>query len=478
MNFRKLLKQYVKKGEEPDMVLYLLVSQMCNIRCRFCYQKSFDKECLSDEVLYKKLKPLYPHVKFLPIVGGEVTVVPGMKQYVKWVKENYPHIDILIGTNGVAFDHDWMDLTEKYHLLINYSLNAVKQETYNQILVSGNPEHIFGQINQNFNALLKIHDRSDRPVINEVSMVVTEYTASDVEDFIIKALEAGVNAMIRFNVEKDVVMSPQFMEADKTAIKLKYFCEDYITVTPWHNPNYEAQDKILAEMRGDPDITKEKEGFLLSHKKKKASGATLTYIDYMPENTDYCPVIDRGLAVEFDGTVVPCYNLPNYVLGNIYYNSTEEMLNGERLKTIREEIHHGSYQYCFDRCPLNRNPDNGYKNKDVKFAPLYDRYFSEGRYADAIKEYEKIWGTPLCRAKQKYEMAYCLHQIGKDPDRAQWLYTQALEEGFDEFWVKYNRSDLYIRMNKIEEARNDICDACRLAPNHIGAKKIFAKLSE
>ena len=91
-----------------------------------------------------------------------------MKEYVRWIKENYPHIDIVIGTNGVAFDEDWLALTEKYHLLINYSLNAVKQETYDQILVSGDAKEIFGKINDHFHALLEIHNRSERPVVNEV----------------------------------------------------------------------------------------------------------------------------------------------------------------------------------------------------------------------------------------------------------------------------------------------------------------------
>ncbi len=477
MNFKRFYQKCVKK-EEADMVLFLLVSQMCNIRCKFCYQKSFDRQRLSDEVLYERLKPLYPRVRFLPIVGGEVTVVPGMKEYVRWIKENYPHIDIVIGTNGVAFDEDWLALTEKYHLLINYSLNAVKQETYDQILVSGDAKEIFGKINDHFHALLEIHNRSERPVVNEVSMVVTEDTASDVEAFIIKALAAGVNPMIRFNVEKEIEMSPQFMEADRVAIKLKYFCEDYITVTPWHNPNYETQDALIGEMRKDPVLREEKETFLLTHAKKKSSGPAITYIDYMPEGASCCPVIDRGLSVGFDGTVVPCYNLPNYVLGNIYYDTVEEILTGERLRTIRQEIHCGDYQYCFDRCPLNQNPDSGYKNREVKFHPLYERYFAEGNYAGALKEYEKIWDTPLCNARQKYEMAYCLHVTGTDYIRAERLYAQAFTEGFDEFWVKYNRCDLYIRMERIEAARNDIHDACKLAPDHAGARELFQRLSE
>lgn len=76
MKFKRFYLKCVKK-EQADMVLFLLVSQMCNIRCKFCYQKSFDRQRLSDRMLYERLKPLYPRVRFLPIVGGGSNGRPG-----------------------------------------------------------------------------------------------------------------------------------------------------------------------------------------------------------------------------------------------------------------------------------------------------------------------------------------------------------------------------------------------------------------
>ncbi|MEY8335232.1 SPASM domain-containing protein [Lachnospiraceae bacterium 47-T17] len=447
------------------MILYLLVSQMCNIRCNFCYQENFGTDRLSDEILYRKLKPLYPKVKFIPIVGGEVTIVPGMKEYVTWLKENYPHIDIVIGTNGVAFDNEWVDLCRKYKLMINYSLNAVHLDTYKSILNGEKPEQIFRAINKNFQELLyaQIEDRDN--YINEISMVVTDYTACDVEDFILKGLEWGVNPMIRFNVEKDSVFSPEMLKAEQTAYKLKYFCENYITVTPWHSPNFQEEDRIMHQLK--KDFSDEKKSFLKNHKKKKALCPTVTYLDYLIK-ANGCPVIKQALAVGFDGSVVPCYNLPEYVLGNLYYHTLDEILDSPQLCEIREQIEKNDYKYCFERCPLNQNPTTSIKNARRNYTPLYEKYFSGGELLKALNEYKKIVGTPLFKARQKYEMAYCLHVGAGKLEEAIDLYTKAYEENFDEFWIKYNRAAAYIDLGNIELARNDIADAEALNPEHEG----------
>jgi MoaA/NifB/PqqE/SkfB family radical SAM enzyme len=438
--------------KKPDMVLYLLISQMCNIRCRFCYQENFESMRLSDDILYNKLKELYQRVAFLPIVGGEVTIVPGMKEYITWLKENYPHIDVLIGTNGVAFDDEWIELTRKYGLLINYSLNAVREETYEKILVSGNSNKIFSAIHKNYEKLWEIHMESERPLLNEVSMVVTDYTADDVEDFIKHALAKGINPMIRFDVKKGNAITPKILEAEETAMRLKVFCEDYITVTPWHHPHYIEEGAIYDSIRRNH--ADEKEKFLLKNEKRRARWQTRTYIDYMPKSVS-CPVINHAISVGYDGSVVPCYNLPNYVLGNIYYDNLEDLLYGEKMRTIQNQIKHGNYKYCFDRCPMNCRPKTSQNGSELKFEPQYKKLFLNGDYENAAVEYERIINTPLMGAQQAYEYAYCLHVVGTELEKAVEWYNIALEKGFDEYWVCYNRSDAYKKLGMQDEAKID-----------------------
>ena len=47
-------------------------------------------------------------------------------------------------------------------------------------------------------------------------------------------------------------------------------------------------------------------------------------------------------------------------------------------------------------------------------------------------------------------------------------YDKALQNGFDEFWVKYNRASVLVLIGKKEQALADLKDALRLKPNDAG----------
>jgi FkbM family methyltransferase len=71
-----------------------------------------------------------------------------------------------------------------------------------------------------------------------------------------------------------------------------------------------------------------------------------------------------------------------------------------------------------------------------------------------------------------YLYAICLHVIGHDLESALNHYNIALEEGFDKFWVKYNRASLLSLMGRKEEAIVDIDEAVQLKPEHEDALKV------
>ena len=63
-----------------------------------------------------------------------------------------------------------------------------------------------------------------------------------------------------------------------------------------------------------------------------------------------------------------------------------------------------------------------------------------------------------------YMYALCLHQLSKDSAKALHHYTYALENGCDEFWVRYNRGLLLSSIGEKEAAANDLERALTLAP--------------
>jgi tetratricopeptide (TPR) repeat protein len=94
----------------------------------------------------------------------------------------------------------------------------------------------------------------------------------------------------------------------------------------------------------------------------------------------------------------------------------------------------------------------------------------EGKHEEAIQELTVLLnGRPL-DSDPYYLMGFCLQVTGRDLEEAIQLYGRALELGHDEFWVRYNRGALYMRLGRIEEARADLARAVELDPKHDGAR--------
>ncbi len=75
-----------------------------------------------------------------------------------------------------------------------------------------------------------------------------------------------------------------------------------------------------------------------------------------------------------------------------------------------------------------------------------------------------------------YLYAFCLHIQKKELEDALKHYNIALEQGFSEFWVRFNRSDLYLYMGKLKEARADIKRALKLNSEHPGIRELNERI--
>jgi Flp pilus assembly protein TadD len=75
-----------------------------------------------------------------------------------------------------------------------------------------------------------------------------------------------------------------------------------------------------------------------------------------------------------------------------------------------------------------------------------------------------------------YLFALCLHIQNKDLELAMKHYNLALQYGYDEFWVKYNRGSLYAQLGNTEEAKADLMRAVELKPEHQGPQQVLQHL--
>lgn len=98
------------------------------------------------------------------------------------------------------------------------------------------------------------------------------------------------------------------------------------------------------------------------------------------------------------------------------------------------------------------------------------------KYGEAYEEIKYLLRRYPNDAKLNYYYAFCLHMQKLDLDKSLQHYNLALENGFDEYWVKYNRGSLLEELGDIYAASEDINRALELKPGDLGATTILKSI--
>jgi tetratricopeptide (TPR) repeat protein len=128
--------------------------------------------------------------------------------------------------------------------------------------------------------------------------------------------------------------------------------------------------------------------------------------------------------------------------------------------------------------------DEYFKLKDLKdiaeqsLRHLLQDLVDSGEWQKAIVYLPKLLERYLADAHFEYLLALCLHMQREDIGKALDYYNLALEHGFNEFWVRYNRGSLYMELGNFEQARLDLERAVELNPEHSDARRRLEELSQ
>jgi hypothetical protein len=104
-----------------------------------------------------------------------------------------------------------------------------------------------------------------------------------------------------------------------------------------------------------------------------------------------------------------------------------------------------------------------------------ERLWSSRRYADAVVYLKRAVREHPSTSEAHYSLAFSLHLAG-NLTAAIAEYNKALELGYVEFWVRYNRGNCYAALKKPALARQDLERATRLNPSHADARAALANL--
>jgi MoaA/NifB/PqqE/SkfB family radical SAM enzyme len=488
--------------EWHDMRLTLIMSLFCNIRCNFCFQDSFEKSvCLSDEVLFQKLSSLYPNTSSLLLQGGEVTALSNGLEFVRHLGTTFPDVALRLTTNGITLSDAWLRELIRDEVSLGISLNSSNPEVYQRILARGSAQVVWTKAYDNVFRLVKAKRILGSTSYVEISMVITEETVDDLEDFVRLGCALGVAVRLGYD-SRSSAFSPKLERSFKRSLFLQRACAGRSTVgivnAPpagrayaaefWANKDNQAEyieyaaafERSLREYRfplgysldpaGSPDVSSLllEAGHAVAKRavertRSIATGPRFTTI----EGRRVCAEPWHSMVFMAQGNVLFCCQTPGYVLGDINGDDTvEEMWRGQKARDFRRRMLQGDYRYCDPNCPTNLGVRTGL----VRGSELYQR----GEFSQARKIFRDCESLIDGDAGLLYQWAYC-EQAAGDVRRSIPLYCRALESGFAEFWVRYHRAQALYAIGSRDEALADIERAHQLDPGNQGCANLLSE---
>lgn len=101
-------------------------------------------------------------------------------------------------------------------------------------------------------------------------------------------------------------------------------------------------------------------------------------------------------------------------------------------------------------------------------------FFDNTDYQKVI-ELTACLSDDACAADTAYKKAFSYHQLG-NAQMALKFYDMAMEKGFSEFWVRYNRGQLFLANGNYEMGKKDLAWAYKLDPVNEDLKQLILNI--
>ena len=384
-----------------DLVLQVCFNSGCNCECKFCFEQywKFRNQIISQDLVYKYLKPLYPKTKVLVPTLCEITACKEGYEYLKWISDNYKNINVFIETNGLAFNEKWRQLAAKNLFDIKVSVNAISDETFRRTVwdPKGN-QHVFsGKIKPNvekYYELLK--EQGKECFAPSFSCVLNSTNYDEVEEFVKQSLQWGSHHVIfhvdaiendvRHGCTKDneglnrallVLAELEKLLSGHVALSYKLFMPSDLLQHYLAKASLLSLDTLkakyseiwsLAEHKKLKDIIDKKNALrAINGKQQFTYNEEVNGITFHKKKTEECSDLVCGnpwqhLRFILDGRIEVCswrqtnkqFRVENFVRnGEIDWN---EVINSDYFKQTRCDFSRGKYnEKCMRNCPAMMN---------------------------------------------------------------------------------------------------------------------------
>ena len=317
--------------------LHLEMGHFCNTRCIMCYQDDYIKK-MPELIWKKKLLPVYKNLDKLIIQGGEVTVMPEVKELIALVKKVNKKVKLGVLTNGLLFGDYWQNELIDNGFMVNFSLNAADEKTYKIMCKHSNYQKVLN----NLKNLIKKRNETNSDLEIYISLVIWKENVHDLADFIRFGKKMGVDK-VRFFMDINHLVADSNVVEKSVGEAWKAYDEEKIIVLGLASfYKYYCFVKKIKNIYSD------------------------RVDDVVMDNDCYYPWI------ECTGEVKGCCNVSSFC-GDLNKNSFEEIWNSKQASVLRNCLIKGDFSQCAVHCPMVKNPKYGWTA--AKFKAMLGDYF-------------------------------------------------------------------------------------------------------
>lgn len=401
-NFKQKIEDYkimhdpsLYIGIPDDITLQLCFNNDCNCQCKFCanYKYTAQKRIvIPDKWLYKYFEPIYKKTKNLVPTYGEITHGKEGFEYLSYISEKFPHINIFVETNGILFDKKWRELACDNLFSVNFSVNAIDEKSFKDTVWE--KDGVFTVVKRNIQDYINLLEEKGLSAFKpSISSVLNSTNYHNVEEFIKMGLKWKlVKVVFMFDIRENNISKlsvkdkENFEKALMTLLELEKLLENKIRLgfrlyMPFKN--VDEYEKVVNETPIETlkekyseiwDLAKDidiKKTYLERVKAYKAKNKNLlTYFEFLTgvcwhqkvyKGNAICENPWNHIRLKPDGKLEVCawrgyresYKIQQFIENNTI--NFEKLFNDLFHRKLRKLFAEGNYCGCMKNCPAMQN---------------------------------------------------------------------------------------------------------------------------
>lgn len=278
--------------------LYWILTNRCNLGCRYCYYNTGLAKRNSQSFDLKQLKKIVPEIKqsFDEVVftGGEPLLSPHLFPLARFAKKQGLAISLL--TNGVLLNKEFRQKLPKLNLdTLSVSLDSLNSEINDQQRGRG------ALVLVNLKQLLILRPKK---LVVEVMQTVTRQNIAE------------ILTMHKFCQENNLVHWVDPVEINPKIKSIQQFALG------------KAKQSEFKQFQKNMLIWADKDKLLINY-----TTAVMKLIKQQRPTNLTCPMGTDNFVLEADGNLYPCFSRKDINLGNVHKRSLTSILNNSILLT-------------------------------------------------------------------------------------------------------------------------------------------------